>query len=214
MAITKDQFKKAIQEAKKLSGDRKFKQSVDLAINLKLLPKGAKVEEYIQLPHGRSKPAKVCALVAAELKDSATKLCDSVILADNFSKWTDKKKCKKLVRDFDFFIAQADIMSQIALTFGKYFGPIGKMPNPKAGQIVPPKANLEPLVNRLKSTIRLVLTKTPVLHAGIGSQEMDEEKLAENAMHIYEVIINALPNKDQNVGSIYVKTTMGKAIRL
>ncbi len=214
MAISRESFKKAIIEAKKQSGDRKFKQSLDIAINLKLLPKGTKIEEHIQLPQGRAKPAKICGLVSAELKDQASKLCDSMVLADDFPKWTDKRKIKKLLSEHHFFIAQANIMAQVAKTFGKYMGPRGKMPNPKAGQIVPPKVNLEPIVKKLKATVVLKLTKSPVLHTTLGSQELDDDKLAENAYHIYEAILHVLPNHDQNIASMFVKTTMGKAVKV
>lgn len=214
MAITKESFKKAIAEAKKQSIKRKFKQSLDLAISLKLMPKNASVEEFIQLPNGRSKPAKICALVGVELKEQASKLCDSMVLSDDFSKWTDKKKCKKLISEHDFFIAQANMMPQVATTFGKYLGPMGKMPNPKAGMIVPPKFNLEPLIKKLKATVKITLTKSPVLHSVIGPEDLDDTKLAENAAQIYEIVVNALPNKVQNVKDVFVKTTMGKAIKV
>ncbi len=212
--MQKEQFKKAITEAKKQSKKRKFKQSVDIAINLKLLPKNTKVEETVQLPHGRAKPAKICCLVGAELREQASKLCDSFILFDDFSKWTNERKCKKLVSEHDFFIAQADIMPQVAKTFGKYLGPRGKMPNPKAGQIVPSKFNIEPLIAKLRSTVRIILSKSPVLHSTIGSETLDDDKLAENASHIYEAVVNALPSKTQNIGYVFVKTTMGEAIKV
>ena len=103
------------------------------------------MDTFITLPHTKGKKAKVCALIGPELEQQAKQVCDSVVLSDSFDRFKDKKDIKKLADSFDFFIAQANIMPKIATAFGRVFGPRGKMPNPKAGCVVPPNANLKPL---------------------------------------------------------------------
>lgn len=207
----------AVKKAKAAKKKGKFTQTIDLIINLKeldLTKEESKLNEIIQLPRGRFKPAKICAFVGPELKDSAEKFCDVVILSDNFSKWTEARKNKKLARQYDFFIAQANIMPAVAKTFGKFLGVLGKMPNPKAGQIVPPKANIEPLVKRLKNSIKVIIKKSPVIQCGVGNEKMKDEEIADNINAVLERITAKLPRGKHNISSIMVKATMGSPIKI
>jgi len=207
----------AVQKAKAAKKKGKFTHSIDLIINLKELDitkEEGKIDELIELPHGRAKPAKICAFVGPELKESASKLCDVVIIADDFPKWTEARKCKKLARECDFFIAQANIMPAVAKTFGRFLGVLGKMPNPKAGQIVPPKANIEPLIKKLKNSIKITTKKAPVIHCGIGNEKMSDEEIANNINAVLERLKTRLPKGEHNIASIIIKTTMGAPIRI
>ncbi len=209
-------IKEALTKAR--TSKRKFKQTVDLIINLKnldLKKTDNQVEFFMQLHFSKGKKTKICALVGPELAKSAEKTVDKVILQSEFEKYQkDKKISKKLAKEFDFFIAQANIMPQIATAFGKVLGPKGKMPNPKAGCIVPPSANIEPLFNRLKKTIKISAKTTPVIHCVAGNEEMKNEEIADNIKTIYDQLIHHLPNEKNNISSIFVKLTMGKPIKL
>ncbi|MBD3262837.1 50S ribosomal protein L1 [Candidatus Woesearchaeota archaeon] len=206
----------AVKQAKAAKKKGNFIQTIDLIANLKEIDvsKEDKIEEFVKLPKGRAKPAKVCAFIGPELKDQASEVCDEVILSDNFSKWSNKRKCKKLARNCDFFIAQANIMPQVAKTFGKYLGVLGKMPNPKAGQIVPPKTNLKPLVEKLKNSVRVTVKKAPVVFCGVGNEKMSDDDIAENAIKVLNRLKSKLPRKKHNIGSVLIKTTMGKPIKI
>ncbi len=206
-----------LKQVRANKGDRKFTQSIDVAFNLKELDlnkEEGKLEEFIQLPHGRAKPAKICAIVGAELIEQAKKFCDFAIISDDFPKWEDKRKVKKLAREYDFFLGQANMMPQIAKRFGRYFGPVGKMPNPKAGQIIPPKGNIESIVKILRNTIKVAIKKAPVIHCSIGSEKFTDEQLAENLIAIFEKLKSKLPRAQHNIANTYVKTTMGGSVKL
>ncbi len=217
MEVKKDKLAAAIKAAKATEKKRKFNQTIDLIINLKEIDVAkdeAKIEEYIKLPHGRGKPARVCAFVGAELKDQADKICDVVVLSDDFPKWTSPRNCKKLARQCNFFIAQANIMPDVAKTFGRFLGPVGKMPNPKAGQIVPPKINLTPLVEGLKKTIKVAIKKSPVILCAVGSENMEDAALTENALAVLERIKAVLPKGIHNINAVLIKTTMGAPVKV
>jgi len=205
----------AIKQAREKSKQRKFSQSFDLIVNLKEfdIKKEAKVEDFITLPHGRGKEAMVCALIGPEMKDLA-KACDKVVITNEFSKYQKPRACRKLARAYDFFIGQATIMPQIAQAFGKYFGPIGKMPNPKGSQIVPPNLNLAPLVQKFKKTSKISISKAPVASCRIGDEKMTDEQLAENITFAINHIEHALPRGKANIKEILIKTTMGAPVRL
>ncbi|MAF34956.1 50S ribosomal protein L1, partial [Candidatus Woesearchaeota archaeon] len=154
----KEEFLKAWKTAKESSPKRKFTQSGELIIALKDLDikkQDNQIDVFVQLPHATGKKIKICALVGPELQAQAKECCDTVILTEEFSKYKDKKVLKKLAEDHHHFIAQANIMADVAKTFGKVFGPKGKMPNPKAGCVVPPNANLKQVTDRLRKLTRI-----------------------------------------------------------
>jgi large subunit ribosomal protein L1 len=206
----------AIKKVRESPKKRKFSQSIDLIINLKEFDtkREAKVEDFISLPHGRGRDAKICALVGLEMKNT-TKDFDKVVMVNDFGKFSDSRKARKLAREFDFFIGQAELMPQIAQTFGKYFGPIGKMPNPKGGQIVPSKIlNLTPILQKLKKTSKITVAKVPIASCKIGDEKMDDEKLAENIVFTIDHIEQALPRGKANIKNILIKTTMGAPVKV
>ena len=130
---------------------------------------------------------KICAFVGPETYEEAKQVFDKVVLVDEFSQY-DKKKAKKLAREYDFFVAQANIMPQIAKTFGRYLGPLGKMPNPKFGQLFPPKgAKLSNLYERLQKMVILSAKKVPLIYVPFGVETMEDEKLAEN-LNVQQII--------------------------
>lgn len=209
-------LKDALTEARK--SKRNFKQKVDLIINLKNLDLKKvehQIEFFIQLHFDRGKKTKICALVGPELAKSAEKFIDKVIPQSEFENYQkDKKLAKKLAREYDFFIAQANIMPQVATAFGRVLGPQGKMPNPKAGCIVPPAANLEPLYKKLQKTLKISAKTTPVVHTIAGSEDMKDEEIMDNIKTIYDQLIHHLPNEKNNISSGFIKLTMGKPIKI
>ena len=211
--------KEILEALKKLRTDskqRKFKQSVDFSVVLKdfdLKNTENKIDEFIVLPNNLGKKVKVCALVDKDLVTQARETCDKVIAKEDFSQWAGKKsEMKKLASEFDYFIAQATIMTDIAATFGKVFGPKGKMPSPKSGCIVPPKFDLSLLVKKLQKTIRIQTKKQPVVSAIIGVEDMSDEELAKNIESVYGTISKKLPRGEQQIKKKYVKFTMSKPV--
>ena len=204
-----------LEKLKKESKKRNFKQSVDFSIALKEVDVtgDGKIDEFLVLPEPIEKPIKICALVDKELVTQAREVCDKVITKDEFSKWAGKKaEIKKLINECDFFIAQANIMTDVASVFGKQLGPKGKMPNPKAGGVVPPKIDLKPLIARLKKTIRIQTKKQPVISTRVGLEGMDDEKIAKNAIAVYNLVQGKLPRGDQQIKKSYLKFTMSKPV--
>jgi len=208
----------ALVEARANAKKRNFKQSIDVTINLKglnLKKPEDQTDMFLTLPHFPGKEKKICALVGAELKEQADKFCQRTVLNTEFPKFEGKKKdIKKLAGEFDFFIAQAPFMAGIAKTFGRFFGPKNKMPNPKAGCVVPPNANLEVVTKKLASTVRLFAKTKPLIQLHVGMEDMDDEKIVENVMSAYKALVNKLPGEESNIRSVYVKLTMGKSIKV
>ncbi len=214
--MDKKQIIKAIEEAKKNSPRRNFNQTVDLIVNLKqidLKKPEQKVDQFIQLPHGRGKKIQICAFVDNSLIKDAEANCDKVIVNSDFPKFkANLREFKKLVRQYDFFLAQANLMPEIASNFGRFLGTMGKMPNPKAGCIIPPKGQTKPVVERLQNTVRLLTKSDTIVKSAIGTEQMKTEEIADNIMHAYQTLVHTLPQHEHNIRSIIIKLTMGKPI--
>ena len=213
--MNKEQIQKALQEIKQ-QPKRKFTQSYDLIINLKDHDvKQNPVDFFANLPFPKGKKIKVAAFVDQLLADQAKKFCDLVIRDVEFNQYKeDQKAAKKLAQEYDFFIAQATVMPKLAAVFGRSLGARGKMPNPKLGCVVYPNANLEPLVKKLASTVRLSAKKGTNLQCLVGKEDQSEEQVGDNILAVYQAAIKQLPNEEHNVKNVLLKLTMGKAVKV
>jgi large subunit ribosomal protein L1 len=216
--MNKKEALEVIQKLRKDQQKKKFVQMVDLIVNLQDLDfkkPDHQIDFYIALPHNIGKQKKIAALVDVDLFDEAKNTCDTVIPLYQFEEFSkDKKKIKKLAKQNDFFIAQSTIMTKIAATFGRVLGPKNKMPNPKAGCVVLPKTNLKPLYDRLQKTVRILARNKPIVQITIGKEDMADEQLADNLLMVYDQLIHHLPKEKNNLKNMFIKTTMGHAMKV
>ena len=215
--MDKETAQKIIKELRQNAKKRKFSQSFDLIITLKdlnLKNPDDQVEFFTTLPHSLGKKIKIAAFVGPELKERAEGVVDTIIPQDDFDKYKDKKLAKKLAKEHDFFIAQAEIMPKVAGAFGRVLGPRNKMPNPKLGSILPGKGAVEPLYKRLQKTIRITAKKMPMIQVKIGTEAMKDEDIIENLTTAYNQIIHHLPKEKSNVKNVLLKLTMSKPIKV
>lgn len=212
--MEKNEIISILKKLRETSTQRKFKQTFDLVVNLKgldLKKQEQQVDFFAVLHNSKGKKMKTCALVGPELSDEAAKHCDFVINAHEFERYNaDKKLQKKLVEQYDYFIAQANIMAKVAQVFGRVFGPRGKMPNPKSGCVVPPKTAFAPLIDKLNKTIRMQAKTSPIIMVPVGNEVMDDNLIADNVVDAYNQLIHHLPGEKNNIKSIYLKLTMSK----
>jgi large subunit ribosomal protein L1 len=199
----KEQLKKALSELRK-EKQRKFEQTVDLIINLqKFDPKKSQINFFVSVPQ-KIKDKKICAFLETKNKDIET------ITPNEFKKYSDKKELKKLVKNYDFFIAQAGLMPKVATTFGRALGPAGKMPSPQLGILADVN---EKSINGLKKTINnnlKIRIKEPSIKVAVGKQNMKDEEIAENIMAIYNSVLKTLPKEKDNIKNLEIKFTMTK----
>ncbi|MBW2963422.1 hypothetical protein KY306_01450 [Candidatus Woesearchaeota archaeon] len=213
--MDKEKVKKALEELNK-EKTRKFKQKFDLIIVLKHIDiKKEPIDFFSVLPHPKGKKASVCALVGPELEDKAKTVCDEVVRDKIFNIYKDDpKKAKSLGKKYDYFIAQANLMAQVATVFGKILGQKGKMPNPKAGCVLPPTGNIQAVVSNLQKTVRVSAKTMPVIQVIVGSEEMKEDDVIENILAVYNALVKILPNEEQNIKEVLLKKTMSKPVKV
>ena len=206
-----DLVEKILQESKKLN--RKLKQNVDLVINLKNIdlnvPKN-RIDEEIILPNGRGQKAKIALFASGELALKSKKQVDLLIQPEEIEDLSsNKKEFKKIADNHHFFIAEAPLMPTIGKTLGTVLGPRGKMPKP-----VPPNADISGLVKNLHNTIKLRSKSNKTFHTIAGTEEMKSEEIASNIDTIIKRLEGTLERGRLNIGSIYIKTTMGPSERI
>lgn len=212
--MDKTKVQKVLEQLKK-HPKKKFSQSYDLVINLKnLVIKTNPIDFFVTLHYPKGKKIKVAAFVDQLLVEQANKFCDLTIREADFAKYSDKKALKKLADEYDYFIAQATLMPKVAAAFGKVLGTKGKMPNPKLECVVPPNANLEPLIKKLNSTVRMAAKKGTNLQAMVGKEDQPDEQIIDNVLTVYQAVLKQLPNESQNVKDVLLKLTMSKPEKL
>jgi large subunit ribosomal protein L1 len=202
-------IKKALESAK----PRNFRESVEISINLRdvdlTLPRN-RIEEEIVLPRGRGKEVKVALFASGEMAVKAKGVADLVIPPEEIEGLAeDKAGAKRLAREYDFFVAEAPLMPAIGRRLGTILGPRGKMPRP-----IPPGTDPVPIINSLKSAVRVRSKDKPTFHAPVGTRDMNPDDLAENVETILRRVEAKLPRGRFNIGSVYVKTSMGPAVRV
>ena len=199
----KEELQKSLIELRK-SKKRKFNQTVDLVINLQKFDiKKNPLNLVINVPH-KIKDKKIGAFL-----ESKNPIIET-ISANEFKKYTDKNALKKLVKKFDFFIAQASLMPKVASTFGRVLGPVGKMPSPQMGIIMnADEKTIEDLKNKINNSIKFRVKESSIKLA-VGKESMKDEEIIENIIVIYNALLKILPRDKENIKNIEIKFTMTK----
>ena len=205
----------AIEKVKTDSKKRKFVQSLDMIINFQKIDfkkPDNRINVTVSLPKGRGKKVKIAAIVGDELVPEAKKYADKVIQKHELEALgKNKKEAKKIASEYDFFIAQTDLMAQVGKILGQILGPKGKMPRP-----VPPTAKFEALMTSMQKNVLIKMKGKflPTVQSIIGTEEMSTEDITANATAVLDAIKNKLPNREGNIKSLYIKSTMGKPVRV
>ncbi|MBS3085721.1 hypothetical protein J4225_03490 [Candidatus Pacearchaeota archaeon] len=196
-------LKKALEELRK-NEEKKFDQTVDLIVNLQKFDiKRNSLNIFTQVPH-KIKNLRVCGFLEAKNNNVET------ILESEFKKYADKKKIKKLAKQFDFFIAQASLMPKVATTFGKNLGPLGKMPSPQLGIVTNTDERIiKELLEKINKSVKL-RTKEPSIKIAVGKQSMPDEHIIDNITTIYNSLLKSLPRQKENIRNLGIKFTMTK----
>ena len=201
-----------LKEAKDKSKPRNFAQAWDLIFvlrDLDLKKPENRLNLEFSLPSGIGKDLKT-AVVADTLSTDAKKHADIVITkAEIPALGKNKKKLRKLARDYDWWFGEAPLMPQIGKQLGAILGTRGKMPKP-----VPPKINLEGLIKRSKGLVRIRLTTTPVIQVMVGTESMPDEDITKNIEGVTNFVKDHLPKGSNNIKNVMIKLTMGKPVKL
>jgi len=188
----------------------KFKESVDLSINLGIDAKKSdqNVRGSTTLPHGNGKTVRVAVFAqgakAAEAKAAGA---DEVGMEDLAT------KMKEGDLNFGVVIASPDTM-RIVGGLGQVLGPRGLMPNPKTGTVTPNVA--EAVKNAKSGQARYRTDKAGIIHCAIGAADFAADKLQDNLLAVLRDIRRQKPatSKGVFIKKVTLSTTMGPGIRV
>ncbi len=200
----------AIKIIKDGAKNRKFDETVEIAMNLAIDPRHADqmVRGMYELPHGTGATVRVAVFAkdekAKEAKDAGADIVGAEDLMEEIQKGN---------MDFDRCIATPDMMPLVG-RLGKVLGPKGLMPNPKLGTVTP---DVKKAVESAKGgAIEYRAEKAGIVHAGVGKASFDEKKLAENVAAFVKEIQRVKPSgaKGTYMKKITLSSTMGPGIKL
>jgi large subunit ribosomal protein L1 len=200
-----------VQDIKKLKDESKrgFKETIDLAISIQGLdvkkPEN-RMREAIRLPH-KVKDATVCFIVDG-LFGLATETKRKVLSKNDLD--FKKRDGIKLARDSDFFAIESPLMPAAAKALGKFIGPRNKQMIP----LLPTTKDFKPFLEGLDHTVQLNITKAPTVQIPIGKTTLKDEQILENYNYVIEKIKGKLESKKAQIKSVYIKTTMGKPMKV
>ncbi|TAM21778.1 MAG: 50S ribosomal protein L1 [Nevskiaceae bacterium] len=186
----------------------KFKESVDIAVNLGIDPKKSdqNVRGSTVLPHGNGKSVRVAVFTqgakAQEAKDAGA---DAVGMDDLAA------AMKGGDLNYQVVIASPDAMRVVG-SLGQVLGPRGLMPNPKTGTVTPDVAGA--VRNAKAGMAKFRADKAGILHASVGSADFEKSKLVENLLAVVRDIRKAKPASAKGVylKKLTLSTTMGPGI--
>jgi len=211
--IASNKVNQVIEDALNSDKERKFVETVEVAINLRdvdLQNPQKRINAEVALPHGRGRPARVAVFAQGEMAVISKKIVETVLGPEQIDELSEnKREARKLADKFDFFVAETGLMATIGKSLGVVLGPRGKMPRP-----IPPQADIERIINSLTNLVPVRSKDRPTFHVPFGNVSMSKEQLAENLETILKRVESNLDRGTDNIASIWVKTTMGKAVRL
>lgn len=129
---------------------------------------------------------------------------------DELKKWNKNKKIiKGFSKQFDAFLASESLIKQIPRILGPALNKVGKFPT-----VITHQDNILAKAEELKATIKFQLKKVLCLGVAVGHVQMTTDELTINISLAINFLVSLLKKNWQNVKSLYIKSSMGKAYRI
>ncbi|MDB5970482.1 MAG: ribosomal protein [Hydrocarboniphaga sp.] len=188
----------------------KFKESVDLSINLGIDAKKSdqNVRGSTVLPHGNGKSVRVAVFTQGAKAAEATAAGADAVGMDDLA-----AKMKAGDMDYQVVIASPDAMRVVG-QLGQLLGPRGLMPNPKTGTVTP---NVAEAVRNAKAGMAKFRTdKAGIVHCSIASADFAKDKIMDNLLAVVRDIRKQKPSSSKGIyiKKVTLSTTMGPGIRV
>ncbi|MEA3377081.1 MAG: 50S ribosomal protein L1 [Chloroflexota bacterium] len=190
-----------------------FDETVEIHLRLGIDPRHAdqQVRDTVRLPHGLGKEVKVLVFAAGE----AARIAENAgadYVADS-DEWFEKIEGGWM--DFDAALAVPQMMGKVG-RLGRYLGPRGLMPNPKAGTLVEAD-DLPEMIDAIKAgRVEFRVDKHANVHVPIGKVSFPTDKLLDNFATMVDAVVKARPSgaSGRYIRKIVVTSSMGPGIKI
>mmetsp|Transcript_18119 Transcript_18119/g.37054 ORF Transcript_18119/g.37054 Transcript_18119/m.37054 type:complete len:218 (+) Transcript_18119:75-728(+) len=191
---------------------KKFLESVELQIGLKNYDpkKDKRFSGNILLPFSTKEEKKVAIIGDALHLAQAKSLNLDAYGIEDLKKFNKQKKViKKFAKKYDFFLASDSVIKIIPRILGPGLNKVGKFPSP-----ISHSENVTEKISNLKRNVKFELKKVLCMGILVGNVGMKTEEIVQNLMISINFLASLLKKNWQNIGSLYVKSTMGPPVKI
>jgi len=188
----------------------KFKESVDVSINLGVDPR--KSDQVVRgatlMPKGTGKTVRIAVFAQGDNAEKAKAAGAEFVGAEDLMEIIQKGEM-----GFDRCIATPDMMAVVG-RLGKVLGPRGLMPNPKLGTVT---QDVEAAIKAAKGgQVEYRVEKAGVIHVGVGKISFDEKAIVENVKTLVSAVAKARPSgvKGTYFKNMSLTSTMGPGLTI
>jgi len=191
---------------------RNFTETIEAQITLKNYDpvRDKRFSGTFKLPTVPRPKLKCCVLGNAAHCEQADRIGVDHMSVEDLKKLNKNKKLvKKLAKRYDFFLASDNMIKQIPRLLGPGLTKAGKFPTLLAGG-----EDMQSKIDELKATIKFQMKKVMCLNVSVGNVEMEPKQIIVNTQLASNFLASLLKKQWQNIGQIYIKSTMGPSIQV
>merc|ERR1712113_443604 len=191
---------------------RNFTESIELQITLKNYDpqRDKRFSGTFRLPKVPRPNHKACMLGNAAHCEQAERIgVDKMDVEDLKKLNKNKKLVKKLAKRYDFFLASDNMIKQIPRLLGPGLTTAGKFPT-----LLAAGEDMQEKIDEVKSTIKFQMKKVMCLNVAVANVEMSKQEIIVNTQLAANFLASLLKKQWQNIGQIYIKSTMGPSIQI
>merc|ERR1712060_543512 len=165
---------------------------------------GKRFSGTFKLPSIPRPNLKCCMLGNAAHCEQADRIGVAHMSVDDLKKLN---KNKKLAKKYDFFLASDNMIKQIPRLLGPGLTKAGKFPT-----LLSSSDDMQEKIDEVRSTIKFQMKKVMVLNVAVANVDMTKQEIIVNAQLAANFLASLLKKQWQNIGGMYVKSTMGPSI--
>jgi large subunit ribosomal protein L10Ae len=186
---------------------RNFVETIEMQVTLKNYDptREKRFSGTFKLPTVPRPNLKCCMLGNAAHCEQADRIGVDHMSVEDLKKLNKNKKLvKKLAKKYDFFLASQNMIKQIPRLLGPGLTKAGKFPT-----LLGNSEDMQEKIDEVKSTIKFQMKKVMCLNVAVGNVGLTQKENIVNVQLAANFLASLLKKQWQNIGVIYIKSTMG-----
>lgn len=186
---------------------RNFTETIEIQITLKNYDpqRDKRFSGTFRLPTVPRPNLKCCMLGNAAHCEQAERIDVEHMSVEDLKKLNKNKKLvKKLAKKYDFFLASDNMIRQIPRLLGPGLTKAGKFPT-----LLSSSEDMQEKIDEVKSTIKFQMKKVMCLSVAVGNVTLSKQENIVNVQLAANFLASLLKKQWQNIGQMYIKSTMG-----